>query len=447
MSTQTALGHSFPTLCKRCGGALYRQVNYCPYCGAAHPLDESPHKRSALSGSRAEAMSPAGQHFDDEPDVRGETDLTTRAAHPADALARQAVRPTSLVSTAAPVPPPQEFDDDPPPYPAYNTGLTARKVLLAIGAVFLLALGYALYVLFSDSSDTEDNVGDQTTVATQDARSTTGTIAPFAAPAQPDRPVATIKPAISDNAVKAAPAVAVRPATPDNVVKATPVVPATPAPPPAVTAPPVIAAPAKPAQQFRDASQALQSARLAFRANDLSAAQASLAAAQSLQPGNADVQNLAADLRPLIARRDSALQAAQTCVAQQSWPCARQHANEALAIDTGNDTAKLILARVIRETGWAPLNPHAGGAAPAQGKPLAQAQPAPGSQAVQLQTPLPPGMPANDQLIATAPSATAAGGGANGNSLVAHERAIKGSGWHRSPSIGGKLAANPSPSQ
>jgi hypothetical protein len=423
---------------------LYRQVDYCPYCGAVHPLDESPLKRSALSGSRAEAMSPAGQHFDDEPAVRGEADPTARAAHPADALPREAARRTSLVSTGAPVPPPQ-FDD--PPYPPYNTGQTARKVLLAIGAVFLLALGYVLYVLFSDGSDADDFVTDQTTVATQDPRSTTGTIAPFAAPAQSNRPAATVKPATSDNAAKTAPSVAVKPVAPDNAIKVTPVVPATPAPPPATTAPPVVAAPAKPALQFRDASQALQSARLAFRANDLSAALASLAAAQSLQPGNADAQNLAADLRPLIVRRDSALQAAQTCVAQQSWSCARQHANEALAIDTGNDAAKLILERVIRETGWAPLNPHGGAAAPAQSKPLAQAQPTPGSQAVQLQTPLPPGMPANGQLIATAPRATAAGGGANGNSLDARERAIKDSGWHRAPSTGGKLAANPSPSQ
>jgi hypothetical protein len=131
--------------------------------------------------------------------------------------------------------------------------------------------------------------------------------------------------------------------------------------------------------QFRDASQAVQAARSAFRANDLSTAQAALAAAQSLQPGNTDAQTLATELRPLASRRDSALQAAQTCVAQQSWPCARQHANEALAIDSSNDTAKLILQRVIRETGWAPIPPHA--AAPstpaaAQGNSLAQAQPA-----------------------------------------------------------------------
>jgi hypothetical protein len=113
------------------------------------------------------------------------------------------------------------------------------------------------------------------------------------------------------------------------------------------------------APQFRDAAQALQAARLAFRANDLSAAQAALGAEQTLQPGNTDAQSLLTELQPLAARRDTALQAAQLCAAQQSWNCARQHANEALAIDTGNDTAKTILERVIHETGWAPLKPHA----------------------------------------------------------------------------------------
>ncbi len=122
------------------------------------------------------------------------------------------------------------------------------------------------------------------------------------------------------------------------------------------------------APQFRDAAQALQAARLAFRANDLSAAQAALGAVQTLQPGNTDAQSLLTELKPLAARRDSALQAAQLCAAQQSWSCARQHANEALAIDTGNDTAKTILERVIHETGWAPLHPHAATDSPVSDK-------------------------------------------------------------------------------
>jgi hypothetical protein len=434
---------------------LYRQLDYCPYCGAVHPLDESLLNRSALSGSRAQALSAAGQHLDDEPALRDEAGLTARAAHPPDALNHEPARRTSLVSTGAPVAPPPQFDD--PPYPPYNTGQTARRVFLAIAAVFLLALGYVLYVLFSDNGDSDDIVSNRTTLATHDARSTTGTIEPLAASPQSNRPAAVAKPSISNNAVKSAPAVAVRPATSDTALKSTPVLPVTPAAPPVATAPrvvaapPAVTAPAKPALQFRDASQALQAARVAFRANDLSTAQASLASAQSLQPGNADAQKLAADMRPLIARRDSALQAAQTCIAQQSWPCARQHANEALAIDGGNDTAKLILERVIRETGWAPLKPHAAADTPTQGEPLAQAQSAPASQAVQLQTPLPPGMPANGQLGAIAPRAgaaeTAASADAHGNGLDARQRAIKDSGWNRAPSTGGKFAANTSPSQ
>ena len=155
----------------------------------------------------------------------------------------------------------------------------------------------------------------------QDARTATGTIAPYA-PAQPTNQAAAVKPAIPSNAAKAAPA-----------ILATPI------------APPLPPEPVKPAApQFRDAAQALQAARLAFRANDLSAAQAALGAAQTLQPGNADAQSLLTELKPLAARRDAALQAAQLCASQQSWSCARQHANEALAIDTGNDTAKTILA-------------------------------------------------------------------------------------------------------
>jgi hypothetical protein len=190
----------------------------------------------------------------------------------------------------------------------------------------------------------------------------------------------------------------------------------------------------------------LQAARLAFRANNLSAAQAALGAALALQPGNSDAQTLAGELRPLTARRDSALQAAQACVAQQSWPCARQHANEALTIDTGNDAAKSILERVIRETGWAPLNPHAA-TGPAQDQPLAQAQPAPAVLQTQLQTPLPQGMPSNGVLLAAAPRAAPRTAGGDANGVNARELAIRDSGWNRAPSNGGKASTGSSPSQ
>ncbi|MFM0015156.1 hypothetical protein PQR46_36490 [Paraburkholderia sediminicola] len=335
MSTQTILGHSFPTPCKRCGGALYRQVDYCPYCGAVHPLDAGPHKRVVIPGSRASAISKTAQKNGFDPTQPGDADLAA---------------PTAVTGEAAPVEPPMQApvlaSPDPPiplladlPHSAGRGLLPMRRVLLAIVAIGAIGLAYVAFTLFSDNHESQSGNTEQTANNPQDARTATGTIALYA-PAQPTNQAAAVKPATPPNAA--------------NPAKAAPAILATP------IAPPLPAAPVKPAaSQFRDAAQALQAARLAFRANDLSAAQAALGAAQTLQPGNTDAESLLTELKPLAARRDAALQAAQLCASQQSWSCARQHANEALAIDTSNDTAKTILERVIHETGWAPLKPHA----------------------------------------------------------------------------------------
>jgi hypothetical protein len=253
-----------------------------------------------------------------------------------------------------------------------------------IGAIVAIGLAYIAYTLFSDGGESEDKGVEQ---ITQDARTTTtGMIAPLASAPVIVQAQSAHAPAAARPAPPPATELAAKPAP------AAPVIPAVPAAPPA--APPLAATPVRPATQFHDAGQALQVARTAFRANDLSAAQAALVAAQTLQPGNSDAQGLADQMRPLVQRRDIALQAAQACVAQQSWPCARQHANEALAIDSGNDAAKVILERVIRETGWAPLTPpHAATTDAAPGAPLAQAQ---------LQVPLPAGMLEHGELAAAA---------------------------------------------
>ncbi len=334
MATQTVTGHSFPTPCKRCGGALYRQVDYCPYCGAVHPLEGGPHKRTVIPGSRASAMNKVVQKNGFDPAVSGEPDLAARAASASESLPGEAAMHTpAIVATHPPAPPLTDF-----PETKRSTALPNRRTtLLIVGVLVVIGLAAGAYALFGDNRDSQNGGNDQSADATQDARTTTGTIAPYTP--QPAKP--------------AQQSAAITPAAPGANARSTQVFPAAP------TAQPLAAAPAKPAPQFHDATQALQAARLAFRANDLSTAQAALGAAQTLQPGNADAEDLATELRPLAARRDAALQAAQTCVAQQSWPCARQHANEALTIDTGNDTAKIILERVIRETGWAPLNSHA----------------------------------------------------------------------------------------
>jgi hypothetical protein len=284
-------------------------------------------------------------------------------------------------------------------------------VLFAILAVVVAGLAYVAYALFSDNSDSDDSGIDQNIQITQDARTTAGTIGAAQSAAQsaarsPSQPAAQSTPPSN------APADAPRHAASVNLGTApttTPVVPAAPIAPPPVTAMPLKSA----APQFRDATQALQAARIAFHANDLSTAQAALSVAQTLQPDNADAQSLAAELRPLSARRDAALQAAQACVAQQSWTCARTHANEALVIDSGSDAAKVVLERVIRETGWAPLNSsETSGAAQNKAPP---APPAATSQQAQVPTSLPQGLPANN--------------------VDTRERAIKDSGW-------GNAAAN-----
>ncbi|MGF6574391.1 hypothetical protein ABH945_006514 [Paraburkholderia sp. GAS333] len=430
MSTQTALGHSFPTPCKRCGGALYRQVDYCPYCGAVHPLETGPHSRTVMPGSRTSAG-----RLDSDPALPDEADPTALAAHQAQSNRAEVALRAPLMSPDMPIPPFEE-----PPYSTGGSRVTIRRVLLAIFVLVVIGLAYVAYALFSDSSYSDDSNDQTTPVSNQDARTSTGTIAPFT-------PTQTQTAHSADASKPAAPGGPANTAATISAAKAVPAAPAV-VPAPVVT-PPVVVAPVKPvAPQFRDASQALQAAHLAFNANDLSATQAALASAQALQPGNPDAQTMASEVRPLAARRDTALQAAQTCVAQQSWSCARQHANEALAIDTGNETAKAILQRVIRETGWAPLKTDASTGAAAGSKPAAQIAGSPAPQSAQLQTPSPKGVPANGDVTATAPRAsTAATTGTDANSADARARTIVDSGWSHAAPNGAKSSTTTSPGQ
>ncbi|WP_036024172.1 hypothetical protein [Paraburkholderia dilworthii] len=343
MSTQTLAGNHFPTPCKRCGGALYRQLDHCPYCGAVHPLDADPPARSTLHDSRASTMSMSTLHDGFGAPALNEADFPGGALHAglnlAPAAALQA-SPSSLLSPDTPLLPladPAEF--------RHRTGLRVRHALLASAAIVAAGLAYVGYALFNDSRDFRYGNGKPSAETVQDARTTTGTIARYS----PDEAPASRLAAVPDASTSTG-----------SMRNAIQTIPAT---------VPIAAASAKPAvPQFRDAAQALQAARTAFRTNDLSAAQAALGAVQLLQPENSDAQTLAVELKPLTARRDAALLAAQLCADQQAWPCARGHANEALALDTGNDAAKTILERVIRETGWAPLTSQT----TASAKPLSQ---------------------------------------------------------------------------
>ena len=271
MSTQTILGHSFPTPCKRCGGALYRQVDYCPYCGAVHPLDAGPHKRAVIPGSRASAMNKTAQKNELRPGTAERNRARPRRQRSPTKLPLSSRRCHCRYSRRflrAPIPPLA----DPPHSRRAVAHVPMRQVLSRSWRVVAIGLAYVAYALFSDNHDSQNGNTEQTadnvlrTPERRPARSrcthrlSRRTRLPRVKPAAPHQSRRSrhrrSQPRPSHRRWPHAP---VKPATP----------------------------------QFRDAAQALQAARLAFRANDLSAAQAALGAAQTLQPGNADAQNLA----------------------------------------------------------------------------------------------------------------------------------------------------------
>ncbi|MFP3605262.1 hypothetical protein [Paraburkholderia sp. SIMBA_053] len=333
MSTQTLAGDRFPTPCKQCGGALYRRVDHCPYCGSVHPLDADARApvRSALHESRASTLSMSmlndgfGAPALNEPDFPGGALHAGLNLAPAGALQASS---SSLLSPETPLLPVA----DPAELP-HRAGLHMRHAVLATATIVAAGLAYVGYALFNDSRDLHSGNGEQSAETARDARTTTGTIARYS----PDQ--------AADSRLAAMPGKSAGTEGVRNTVQAIP-----------ATVPIAVVSTKTATPQFHDGAQALRAARTALRANDLSAAQAALVAAQSLQPESSDAQSLAAEMKPLTARRDAALLAAQMCADHQTWPCAREHANEALALDTGSDTAKTILERVIRETGWAPLS-------------------------------------------------------------------------------------------
>lgn len=341
MSTQTTPGQSFPSPCRRCGGALYQPSDVCPYCGTARPLADDPPARFAGAG--------APGHRAIAPDMHREPEVP------------------NLASPDAPIPPLGHLPLGSPVSPRW---MLTRGLLVLVVAV----LGYGGYTLLSDRQPAPS--GDE-----QDAKTTAGTIAPYApntpAPSTPSTraPTSTgsVRPPVN---------------APVNVAAAPP--------PRPVVQPGVV-------PHYRDVPESLHAARSHRQSNDLTGARAAVNAALSMDPNNADAQNLQHELSPLEQRRDAALQTAQVCVKDHLWNCVEHSASDALAIDSGSPEAKGLLARAIVETGWSPLGGHA----------------APAVHAAQTSTP------------ATAPAPTAAASApANApGSLDAQARAIAASGW------------------
>jgi hypothetical protein len=93
----------------------------------------------------------------------------------------------------------------------------------------------------------------------------------------------------------------------------------------------------------------LQGVRVMLQKNNLSAADARLAAVLAVQPKNRDALAMRADLQDREQQRDVALDVARGCENIGRWTCAWHNAGNALVLDSSSADAKRIIARAMSE--------------------------------------------------------------------------------------------------
>jgi hypothetical protein len=408
MSTQTTPGQSFPTPCKRCGGALYPPDDTCPWCGASHAVAYGIRLQAA-----GHALPP------DDPDTHA-PDATQSAPqhaahHPHLMLPDRPIAPLSM------------------PVPLWKS---LGKWIFTKGLVVVLLLGALLYAGYALFGDHKDSTTDEPATKTA-----TGTIVPYEPASAPSarQSVASIAPSPPTPAPAPAP-------SPPVAHVPLPVAPAGPAPA-QVVLPPL---PPRGITKHRDVPEALQAARASLQANDLTGAQAALAEVLVAQPDNADARLMQQDLLQRQTKRDHAMRNANVCAADRLWSCVRHNATDALAIDATNPNVRALLERSIREAGWnTPALPTARGGAQATAPTIATANPPPtrpakrGNANAQIpvaNTPAPAPAPATATATATATAAS----GTDPNSVDARIRAIVESGWsHPAPRAATPASAAP----
>jgi hypothetical protein len=289
MSAQITRDQSFPTPCKRCGGVLYQHVDFCPYCGTDRPLETSARARTDTTLRAVAPAAPATP----APAAPGAQDLH---AAPAD---------SDIAATDLP-PVKPDFRDDAAlerraPFWHTTQWIFAKGLLLV---AFIVALGYAAYLLLGENRKPEAAPDDQF------ASSSGGSISPYSTQ-QGDADART---------------------------------------PPAAPKPRVM-------PQFKDVPDSLRAARASLAENNLSDAKAATNAALAREADNEDARELQRDIAGREQRRDNALQGADRCASERSWGCVQRLASEALAIDSSSLHAQSLLERSILATGWTPLTP------------------------------------------------------------------------------------------
>ena len=359
MSAETSPAQGFPTPCTRCGGVLYQHVEFCPYCGADHPLERTQRKRAGTQLRAVDTSPPA----------------------PAEVHTDEAAGLPSLASPEPPVPP---LEEPQPLRQSAGRWIATKGVVLLL---FIVALGYAGYLLLGDNHR-QDTAADE---ATNSASTSGGSISPYTAPQNArNTPTANVT----------------------NV--------------PAAKTPPAPIAPIAPprprvAQHYRDVPEALRAARAALAHNNLAEAQSALSDALSVEASNTEAMQMQSDLKDRENKRDVALGAATTCAKDKLWGCVRERAAQALAIDVSSVDAQTLLERVILTTGWKPLT-GATAAAPRAGTPQAKTNPAP--------APTPP----TNNTATTSNAATPPATNTGASGIEAQMRAIRESGWKKAPS-------------
>ncbi|WP_377681461.1 zinc ribbon domain-containing protein [Paraburkholderia rhizosphaerae] len=301
---------------------LYQHVDFCPYCGTDRPLDTAGRPRAETSLT---AVHP-----------------TLRAPPQPAATALPAGEPAAdLADSDLPPVMPDDRHISPLEVPSPLWKTTGRwiftKGLLLVW--FVLALGYAAYLLLGDNRKQEPAADEQT------ANSSAGSISPYASQQQTN----VTPPATDTHTQSATPKPRVMP-------------------------------------QYKDLPDTLRAARASLQDNNLSDARAAANAALARDPDNGDARALQRDIAAREQRRDNALQSADQCASQRAWACVQKQASDALAIDASSLHAQSLLERAILSTGWTPLTAPA---APATGALTAPASPATGGPRTVNGSPLP----------------------------------------------------------
>ncbi|MEX3963896.1 hypothetical protein AB4Y42_17070 [Paraburkholderia sp. EG286B] len=382
MSAQIGRDQNFPAACKRCGGLLYENFEFCPYCGTDCPLDK------VALGTHPKATLPPL--------------CATAAAPPAPAAAK-------LAQAVVPATDGPSLDTGYPHAAQHAAALTHGlhfshmsqwifpRGLFVIALI--LAFAYGTYLLLGANRQREGTASEET------LHSSGGSVSTDASARQTDEMPPGAARQISE-----------QPQSPPRN--------------------------AHPAPQFADVADGLRIARNSLAENNLFDAKAVANAVLARDGDNEEARALQSDIAAREQRRDSALQNADRCVAQRAWACVQQQASEALAIDSSSQAAQSLMERAIVSTAWKPLSPPNG--APQTNAAAALPRGAdtvrlPSSQDWNTSAsppPLPGALNTANVTNAThaANVATAASPTGGDNSVDAQQRAIVQNGWkHAAP--------------